>query len=40
MHDFEKYKMTGKEKMIYELLEEKLNRIIEILERQGSVKPG
>jgi hypothetical protein len=40
MHDFEKYKLTDKEKMIYELLEAKLDRIIELLERQGSVRPG
>jgi len=39
-NEFEKYGMTQKEKLIYELLEQKLDRIIELLERQGSVRPG
>lgn len=40
MNDFEKYGLTKKEKLIYDMLEMKLDRIIEILERQGSVRPG
>lgn len=39
-NEFEKYKLTFTEKMLFEMLEQKLDRIIELLERQGSVRPG
>jgi len=39
-NEFETYGMTKKEKLIYDLLAEKLDRIIDLLERQGSVRPG
>lgn len=39
-NEFETYGMTKKEKLIFEMLEQKLDRIIDLLERQGSVRPG
>jgi len=40
MNDFEKYGLTKTERMLFEMLEAKLDRIIDLLERQGSVRPG
>jgi hypothetical protein len=40
MNEFETYKMPYKERALFELLEQKLDRIIELLERQGTVRPG
>jgi len=40
---FEKFGLEGKDKLVVELLEginEKLARLIEILEGQGRVRPG
>jgi len=39
-NEFEKYGMTAKEKLVYDLLESKLDRIIELLEKQGALRPG
>lgn len=35
-NEFETYKLTATERMLFE----KLDRIIDMLERQGSVRPG
>jgi hypothetical protein len=39
-NEFEKYGMSAKEKVIFELLEVKLDKIIHLLEKIGSVQPG
>ena len=39
-NEFEKYGMTTKERTIYEMVEMKLDRIIELLEKLGRLRPG